>query len=174
MKLLLQFTRQRKEVDFHLTLFVMGLTGATHRCSDQKPLLLYNVKLTSQNNEIWHRQFLHKEDPKNIPNSLHIFKFQKVYLINMITILIISTKLAAPGCYQINLVRSQSLLIALPAKTVPHDSNYTLYMLLWLRFGNSSISLTKIVRIWPKYCQSFLSCSFPSSSMILNQDYRLP
>ena len=89
---------------------------------------------------------------KNISNSFNFFESLKVVLINMVEILIISAKLATLGLLKIKVFWNidYDLIISVhdvTNKILSHDSNYNEDVVMWPKFGNSSIFMREIIII---------------------------
>ena len=89
---------------------------------------------------------------KNISNSFNFFESLKVVLINVVEILIISAKLATLGLLKIKVFWNidYDLIISVhdvTNKILSHDSNYNEDVVMWPKFGNSSIFLREIIII---------------------------
>ena len=61
-----------------------------------------------------------------------------VVLINMVTILIMSAKMATPGLRKIKVFWKKENFST-------RDSNYIVNVVTWLKFGNSSISMREVI-----------------------------
>ena len=89
---------------------------------------------------------------KNISNSFNFFESLKVVLINMVEILIISAKLATLGLLKIKVFWNidYDLIISVhdvTNKILSHNSNYNEDVVMWPKFGNSSIFMREIIII---------------------------
>ena len=89
---------------------------------------------------------------KNISNSFNFFESLKVVLINVVEILIISAKLATLGLLKIKVFWNidYDLIISVhdvTNKILSHDSNYNEDVVMWPKFGNSSIFMREIIII---------------------------
>ena len=81
-----------------------------------------------------------------ISNSFNFFWVFKDFLINMVTILMMSAKLATQGLLKIKLFWNKGYdVIILDSgvtnKILWHEPNYIVDVVMWSKFGNSSISL---------------------------------
>ena len=68
----------------------------------------------------------------------------------MVKILMMSAKLATPGLLKIKMFKTKYLEITivdydLTKKKLSRDSNYTVDVGMWSRFGNSSISMREVI-----------------------------
>ena len=71
-------------------------------------------------------------------------------LINMVEILIMSAKLATLGLFKIKIFwnKGQDVIISVHEVTnkgLSRDSNYIVDVVMWSKFGNSSISLREVI-----------------------------
>ena len=93
----------------------------------------------------------------------------------MVTILIMSEKIITPGLLKIKMIRNKSYDVILAEYDVTNnilsrDSNDIVYVVMWPKFGNSSISLREV--IITKICKdltekkNFLTGGLGSSSII--------
>ena len=78
-----------------------------------------------------------------------------IHLIHMVTILIMSAKMAALGVLKINVFLNKVYGIIASVHDVTnrilsHDANYFVDVVPWPKFGNSSISMREIIitSIW--------------------------
>ena len=74
----------------------------------------------------------------------------KIALINMVAILMISAKLDALGLLKVNVFWNKGYDIIISVHNVTneilsHDSNYVVYMVMWPKLGNFSISMKVII-----------------------------
>ena len=78
----------------------------------------------------------------------------------------ISTKMASPGLLKIKVFWNYAVISVLDItkKVSPSDLNHTVDMVMWPKFGNSSIS-TRELKVWPEK-PLFLKGALGSSSMI--------
>ena len=79
-----------------------------------------------------------------------IFETLKVFLIKMVTILIMSQKLATPGLLKIKIFRNKGYDVIIPDsdvtnKILSRDSKYIIDAVMWPKFGNSSISMREVI-----------------------------
>ena len=79
-----------------------------------------------------------------------IFETLKVFLIKMVTILIMSQKLATPGLLKIKTFRNKGYDVIIPDsdvtnKILSRDSKYIIDVVMWPKFGNSSISMREVI-----------------------------
>ena len=68
----------------------------------------------------------------------------------MVTILIMSEKIITPGLLKIKMIRNKSYDVILAEYDVTNnilsrDSNDIVYVVMWPKFGNSSISLREVI-----------------------------
>ena len=73
-----------------------------------------------------------------------------MFLINMVTILIMSTKLATPGLLKIMIFRNKGYDVKIRDydvnnKIVSRYSNDIVDVVMWPKFGNSSISMRELI-----------------------------
>ena len=85
-----------------------------------------------------------------MPNSFNFFESLKVVLKNMVTISMMSAKMATPGLLKIKVFWNIGYDVILfvqdfTNKILSRDSNYTVEVVMWPKFGNSSISMTEII-----------------------------
>ena len=83
-------------------------------------------------------------------NSFNFFESLKVVLKNMVTISMMSAKMATPGLLKIKVFWNIGYDVILfvqdfTNKILSRDSNYTVEVVMWPKFGNSSISMTEII-----------------------------
>ena len=83
-------------------------------------------------------------------NSFNFFESLKVVLKNMVTISMMSAKMATPDLLKIKVFWNIAYDVILFAqdftnKILSRDSNYTVEVVMWPKFGNSSISMTEII-----------------------------
>ena len=100
----------------------------------------------------------------------------KIYLINMVIILMMSAKMATPGLLKTTVFWNKGYDVIIPAhdvtsKILSHDSNYIVDVVMRPKFGNSSIFVREVImnlnfiRIWPEK-PLFLRGGLGSSSII--------
>ena len=68
----------------------------------------------------------------------------------MVTILMISAKLATPGLLKIKIFQNKGYDVIIPDydvtnKILSRDSNYIVDVVMWPKFGNSSISMREVI-----------------------------
>ena len=94
-----------------------------------------------------------------ISNSFNFFRVFKDFLINMVTILMMSAKLASPELLKIKLFQNKGYDAIIPMthqQSLSRDSNYTVDVIMWPKFGNCSNFYERsyhslnIIRVWPK------------------------
>ena len=83
-------------------------------------------------------------------NSFNFFESLKVVLKNMVTISMMSAKMATPGLLKIKVFWNIGYDVILfvqdfTNKILSRDSNYTVEVVMWPKFGNSSISMTEVI-----------------------------
>ena len=83
-------------------------------------------------------------------NSFNFFESLKVVLKNMVTISMMSAKMATPGLLKIkgfwNIGYDVILFVQdFTNKILSRDSNYTVEVVMWPKFGISSISMRKAI-----------------------------
>ena len=83
-------------------------------------------------------------------NSFNFFESLKVVLKNMVTISMMSAKMATPDLLKIKVFWNIGYDVILfvqdfTNKILSRDSNYTVEVVMWPKFGNSSISMTEII-----------------------------
>ena len=83
-------------------------------------------------------------------NSFNFFESLKVVLKNMVTISMMSAKMATPDLLKIKVFWNIAYDVILfvqdfTNKILSRDSNYTVEVVMWPKFGNSSISMTEII-----------------------------
>ena len=69
---------------------------------------------------------------------------------NMVTILMMSAKMAAPGLHKIKVFWKKGYDVIISVndvsdKTLSRDSNYTVDVVMWPKFGNSTISMREFI-----------------------------
>ena len=74
----------------------------------------------------------------------------KTFLINTVTILMVSGKLTTPGLLKIKIFWSKGYDIIIfdydfAKKILSHDSNYVVDVVVWPKFSNSSISIGEVI-----------------------------
>ena len=96
---------------------------------------------------------------KEIDNTLtfwyifsNLLESLKIVLINMGKILMMSRKIATPGLLKVKLFWNKGFDVIIsihddPNKILSGDSNYTVDVVMWPKFGNSSISMREVVTI---------------------------
>ena len=77
----------------------------------------------------------------------------KMVLIKKITILMMSAKMATPGLLKITVFwnKGYGVIISIhdvTNKILSRDSNYIVDVVMWQKFGNSSISMREVIIIW--------------------------
>ena len=68
----------------------------------------------------------------------------------MVTILMIPARLAIPGLLKINIFQNKGYDITIvdydvTNKILSHGSNYVVHVVIWPKFGNSSISMREVI-----------------------------
>ena len=84
-----------------------------------------------------------------ISNSFNFFKFLRIVLINVITILML-VKILTVDVVKIKVVWSKGydLIISVydvTDKVLSHNSNYVVDVVIWPKFSNSNISMRKVI-----------------------------
>ena len=74
----------------------------------------------------------------------------KIFLINMVKILMMSAKMATPGLLKIKVFWNKGYYVIYSVydvtnKILSHDSNYIMDVVMWPKFGNSSISMREVI-----------------------------
>ena len=122
--------------------------------------------------ETWHSYILPKEDPKNtwitrqmllyqemqiqmalwyiISSSFNFFESSKIVLINMVTILMMSAKMVTLGLLKIKVFwnKGRDVIISVHDfinKLSSRESSYIVDMVMWPKFGNSSICIREVI-----------------------------
>ena len=81
---------------------------------------------------------------------LTFFESWKKFLINMVTILMMSAKMATPGLLKIKVFwkKGHDVMISVhdvTNKILSRDSNYNVNLVTWPKFGNSGISVREVI-----------------------------
>ena len=68
----------------------------------------------------------------------------------MVTILMMSTKVATPGLRKVKVFWKKGYDVTISVndvtnKTLSSDSNHIVYVVMWRKFGNSSISMREFI-----------------------------
>ena len=63
----------------------------------------------------------------------------------MVKILMMSAKMAAPAFLKIKVITSYILSMTSPKKILSDDSNYIMDVVMWPKFGNSSICIKEVI-----------------------------
>ena len=76
----------------------------------------------------------------------------KIVLIKRVTIFMISAKMATPGLLKITVFWNKGYDVIIPVhdvtnKILSRDSNYIIDVVMWPKFGNSSISMREVIII---------------------------
>ena len=122
----------------------------------------------------WHQHFFYRKSANfaisrntdidcilmnNFQFFLLVLSLYILFLINMITILIMSPKIATLGLLKIQVFwnKDSGVIISVHGvtnKILSRDSNYIVDEIMWPKFGNSSISISyhnfNFIRIWPE------------------------
>ena len=74
----------------------------------------------------------------------------KIFLINMVTILMMSAKMATPGLRKIKVFWKKGYDVIIfvndvTNKILSRDSNYIVDVVTWPKFGNSNISMREVI-----------------------------
>ena len=85
-----------------------------------------------------------------ITNDNNFIESLKIVLINMDTILMMSAKMVTPGLRKIKVFwkKGYDVIISvsdITNKTLSRDSNYFVDVVMWPKFGNSSISMKEFM-----------------------------
>ena len=80
----------------------------------------------------------------------NFFESSKIVLVNMLEFLIMSAKLATLGLLKIKVFWNKGYDVITPVcdvtnKILSHDSNYIVDVVMWPKFGNSSISMKEVI-----------------------------
>ena len=83
---------------------------------------------------------------------LTFIKSLKIVLVNMVTSLMVWTKMATPGLLKIkvfyNIVYDVTVFVHdVTNKILSCDSNHIVDVVMWPKFGNSNISMRKVIII---------------------------
>ena len=83
-------------------------------------------------------------------NSFNFFESLKVVLKNMVTISMMSAKMATPGLLKIKVFWNIGYDVIIYVhdvtnKILSRDSNYIVDVVMWPKFGNSSISMREVI-----------------------------
>ena len=81
---------------------------------------------------------------------LTFLESMKIILINMVTILMMSAKMATVGLLKVTVFwnKGYDVIISVHDVTIQvlsRDSNYIVDVVMWTKFGNSSISMRKVI-----------------------------
>ena len=83
-------------------------------------------------------------------NSFNFFESLKVVLKNMVTISMMSAKMATPGLLKIKVFWNIGYDVIIYVhdvtnKILSRDSNYIVDVVMWPKFGNSNISIREVI-----------------------------
>ena len=83
-------------------------------------------------------------------NSFNFFESLKVVLKNMVTISMMSAKMATPGLLKIKVFWNIGYDVIIYVhdvtnKILSRDSNYIVDVVMWPKFGNTSISMREVI-----------------------------
>ena len=83
-------------------------------------------------------------------NSFNFFESLKVVLKNMVTISMMSAKMATPGLLKIKVFWNIGYDVIIYVhdvtnKILSRDSNYIVDVVMWPKFGNSSICIREVI-----------------------------
>ena len=81
---------------------------------------------------------------------LTFLESMKIILINMVTILMMSAKMATVGLLKVTVFwnKGYDVIISVhdvTSQVLSRDSNYIVDAVMWTKFGNSSISMRKVI-----------------------------
>ena len=87
-----------------------------------------------------------------ISNSFKFYWVLKIVLINMVTVLMMSAKMTTPGLRIIKVLWKKGYDVMISVndvtnKTLLRDSSYIVDVVMWTKFGNSSISTSEFIII---------------------------
>ena len=87
-----------------------------------------------------------------ISNSFKFFESLKIFLINLVIILMMSAKMTTPGLLKITVFWNKGYDVIIPVDDVTNkillrDSNYVIDVFMWPKFGSSSISMREVISI---------------------------
>ena len=73
-----------------------------------------------------------------------------IFLINLVIILMMSVKMATPGLLKITVFWNEGYDVIIPVnevtyKVLSRDSNYTVDVFMWPKFGKSNISMREVI-----------------------------
>ena len=88
----------------------------------------------------------------------------------MVTVLMMSGTITNPGLLKIRVFSNNGYDVIISVydvtnKILSSDLNYIIDVVMWPKFGNCSISMRKVIRIWPEK-SLFLRAGLGSSSII--------
>ena len=114
----------------------------------------------------WHQQFFNGNQQILLYQEIHVqtaiwckisnsFNFSWVFkdcFNKKVTILMMSAKMATPDLLKITVLWNKGYDVIIyvhdiPIKILSHDSNYTVDVVMWPKFGNSNISITEAIII---------------------------
>ena len=78
------------------------------------------------------------------------FESSKIFLINILPVLIISAKLDSLGLLKIKVFQNSGYDVTIPDYNVTNkilirESNYIIGLVMWLKFGDCSISMREVI-----------------------------
>ena len=81
---------------------------------------------------------------------LTFFESSKIFLINMLPVLIMSAKLDSLGLLKIKVFQNSGYDVTIPDYNVTNkilirESNYIIGLVMWLKFGDCSISMREVI-----------------------------
>ena len=81
---------------------------------------------------------------------LTFFESSKTFLINMLPVLIMSAKLDSLGLLKIKVFQNSGYDVTIPDYNVTNkilirESNYIIGLVMWLKFGDCSISMREVI-----------------------------
>ena len=112
----------------------------------------------------WHQHFFTKNQQILLYQEIQIpttfwyinmillifFESFKIFLIKMVTILMMSAKMATPGLLKITVFWNKGYDVIISVddvtnKILSRDSNYIVDVVMWPKFGNSNISMREVI-----------------------------
>ena len=81
---------------------------------------------------------------------LTFFESSKIFIINMLPVLIMSAKLDSLGLLKIKVFQNSGYDVTIPDYNVTNkilirESNYIIGLVMWLKFGDCSISMREVI-----------------------------
>ena len=132
---------------FALTLFKMGLLRATHGWGRALPKIYHTYAVMMKRDTII--PYL-KKIQKILSNSFYFIWVFKDFLINVVTILMMSAKLVTLSLVKIKVFWDKSCEAIIWAHDVTSkvllcESNYIVDAVMWTRFGKFNIPMTEVI-----------------------------